>query len=520
VTKRLVLHPFLFTIFPTLFLLSQNVDQFVQGDTVLRVIALSLTITAALLFMGRLLLKDWTKAGIAVSILVVLFFSYGHVIDLLDRLGLANGGILLMVWGVVAIGGIVLAARSGPRLGATTKTLNVVSAILVLLNLIPIVTYQVRSRDAQQAVDLNAIDKRGIDLKGRPPDIYYLIFDRYQGLDTLKQQHGFDNTSMIEWLEAKGFYVARESRANYGRTPMGISSALNMRFLDFLTRQVGEKSSDFRPVEKTIQNSRAMRFLKSLGYRYYHIASGWDPTNEDPAADVNIEYGGTSEFSSVLYDTTVLRALDDFTRPVQGLGRRANHYRIVNFQFDTLHKLKDQPGPKVVFVHLLLPHPPYVFDRNGKFLTAERLAALRGEDLYVEQLLYTNKKIKELVQRLLSDTEESHPVVILQSDEGMHGLKYGFEQRTPWINATDEELQLEFSILNAYYLPRVDEPGLYPQITPVNTFRLIFNYYFGTDLALLPDRSYQFTDFDHLYRFFDVTKRVRASLHTDPENRT
>jgi hypothetical protein len=50
---------------------------------------------------------------------------------------------------------------------------------------------------------------------------------------------------------------------------------------------------------------------------------------------------------------------------------------------------------------------------------------------------------------------------------------------------------------------------LYEEITPVNTFRLIFNAYLGTDLELLEDRSY-YSTWAHPYRFVDVTDEVRA----------
>jgi hypothetical protein len=56
-------------------------------------------------------------------------------------------------------------------------------------------------------------------------------------------------------------------------------------------------------------------------------------------------------------------------------------------------------------------------------------------------------------------------------------------------------------ILNAYFLPGEGAAGLYPSITPVNTFRLIFDVYFGADLELLEDVSDHSTADD----FFDFT---------------
>jgi hypothetical protein len=57
-----------------------------------------------------------------------------------------------------------------------------------------------------------------------------------------------------------------------------------------------------------------------------------------------------------------------------------------------------------------------------------------------------------------------------------------------------------FSILNAYYLPGGGEKLLYPGITPVNTFRVIFKYYFGADIELLPDASY-YSTWDEPFKF-------------------
>jgi hypothetical protein len=63
-------------------------------------------------------------------------------------------------------------------------------------------------------------------------------------------------------------------------------------------------------------------------------------------------------------------------------------------------------------------------------------------------------------------------VIILQGDHG-------------WGNTPS----LKMYILNAYYLPGASN-AVYPMITPVNTFRTIFNAYFGGNYELLPDISY------------------------------
>jgi hypothetical protein len=42
----------------------------------------------------------------------------------------------------------------------------------------------------------------------------------------------------------------------------------------------------------------------------------------------------------------------------------------------------------------------------------------------------------------------------------------------------------------AYYLPGSGKSKLYPSMTPVNSFRLIFDEYFGANYPLLQDKTY------------------------------
>ncbi len=78
-----------------------------------------------------------------------------------------------------------------------------------------------------------------------------------------------------------------------------------------------------------------------------------------------------------------------------------------------------------------------------------------------------------------------------------------------WKSLEDTDVRERLSILNAYFLPGEGAVELYKEITPVNTFRLILNRYFGTDLKLLEDRSY-FSTCEHPYRFLDVTDELSA----------
>ena len=78
---------------------------------------------------------------------------------------------------------------------------------------------------------------------------------------------------------------------------------------------------------------------------------------------------------------------------------------------------------------------------------------------------------------------------------------------TDWENPEKTNMKERLSILNAYYLPEEGKKLLYESITPVNTFRIIFNYLFNTEFEILNDKSY-FSTWSKPYQFIDVTERM------------
>jgi hypothetical protein len=316
---------------------------------------------------------------------------------------------------------------------------------------------------------------------GGEPDIVYVVLDRYAGGITLREQYGFDNGPFLRSLEARGFTVAGASRCPYQKTAHSLAASLNMAYLPDLIDLRAAEPTDWGPLYDLLRGSRAARFLQTQGYEYVHIGNWWDPTARDPFADVNVGFGTDS-----FYD-------------------REGIYEATPDQFEAIASAPARPGPTFVFAHVALPHPPYVFDREGRYVPPEVEAARGREASYLEQLRHTNRLIGRMVDRLLARPDD--PVIVLQADEGPHPYAYEIDPLFDWTRATDVELREKFFILNAYYLPGSDA-DIPPDISPVNTFRLIFREYFGADLDLLEGRSFIFRDERHLYGFRDVTSRL------------
>jgi len=123
-------------------------------------------------------------------------------------------------------------------------------------------------------------------------------------------------------------------------------------------------------------------------------------------------------------------------------------------------------------------------------------------DGYVKQLQFINQKIMAAIEKIISNSNEP-PIIIIQGDHGPGSL-LDWNVSEPITSALRERMP----ILNAKYLPAEIRKFLYPGMTPVNSFRIVFKRCFGKSLALLPDKSYFSLPSDPV-RWVDVTDRVK-----------
>jgi hypothetical protein len=159
---RLPVHPILFALWSVLFVFSQNQEYvpFSQAWTSLLVILGS---TLFLFLLCAVILRSAMKAGAIVSLLILLFFSFGHVYDLLweDRLGYARtveSLTQLVAWAIILAVGSAIVFRVRDHLREMTGMLNLVAVTLVLVSAASVGFYQLRVRISQQDAALDALD--------------------------------------------------------------------------------------------------------------------------------------------------------------------------------------------------------------------------------------------------------------------------------------------------------------------------------------------------------------------------
>jgi hypothetical protein len=343
----------------------------------------------------------------------------------------------------------------------------------------------------------------------RPPDIYYFIFDRYGSAPILSRHYGITEP-IGPFLEERGFYVTPGTYANYQKTSHSLSSTFYMDYLDLLTDDPSIKGDSLRPLFAMLDDHRVGRFLRIRGYRFLQFGSWWGGTHHASIAHENRPHG-FNEFDMLYLRRTVLRPLFH-ALPETPLTMRLNwdnaQCQRVGRQMEEIKALSAEPdtGPVFVFAHVLVPHGPYVFAPDGSCLTQAEAAERGNLQGYVDQVAYADRIIEDVVDALQA-TDRPPPVILIQSDEGPFpvGRDYGI----PWHESPAEELRIKLGIISAYYFPDGDYRLLYPEITPVNSYRALFNTYFGTSFPLLPDRIFAFPTDAQSFDLHDVTDRIR-----------
>jgi hypothetical protein len=513
---RPVLYPFLIAAYPILGLYAGNAREIPLRELT-PPIAIVLAFTLVLWGSLALLLKDSHRAGlIALLGLVFCGLAVRATGDVEQVLGFLSGFWVAQIytiptWWVTTplaaiFSGIAFLAwrrLKAPR--AWTSPLNIFALVLVALPIISIVRDR-RGRTDEGALALPALAT--LREPERRPDIYYIILDGFARGDVLKELYDYDLEPFLVHLEQKGFYVARQSTSNYCQTPLSITSSLNAAHL-----HAGVKSADAGayPDADLFRNNAVIRALRPIGYKFVTFASGFDFT-EYPEGDVYLSpYRYVSGFHRMLLESTLFWRL--LPNPMEYDSYTMTRVRSL-FLFDNLPKVSKLAGPTFTFAHVLSPHPPFVFGADGEdvsphatpyFLNDGNLyrAYYGNEASYVSgyghEVAFLVKRVERMIDEILASSPEP-PIIILQSDHGsgLH-LNMGTDE------GTDHHERM--SILNAYYLPGGKHEGLHQRITPVNSFRVVLNNYFGTHLDYLPNENYYSTWGDP-FEFIRVTDRV------------
>jgi hypothetical protein len=354
---------------------------------------------------------------------------------------------------------------------------------------------------------------------GIKPDIYFIVLDGYGRSDILQQLYYYDNSEFVEYLKQKGFVVPENSHSNYPKTALSVTSILNMEYIETLLPEL-KPSHIWWLMSPWLDHNRVRNSLEKIGYTSVSISTDWSIT-DNPTADHYLKSQPIilSDLEMYMFGVTPLKTLQPIIQDIASVPTFEAHRRIQIGVLNALVKSTEIPGPKFVFAHIILPHPPFVFSSNGAPINPEYPFTLNDasdykgtteqyRDQYIGQIQFLNSKLKKVIESILQNSQNP-PIILLQADHGPGML-------TNFGSAANTCLSERLSVFSAYYLPPVGQGIIPDNITPVNLFRIIFNEYFSAHLPMLEDAEYFPKHVLQIYDLEDVTTKINGGGNCRP----
>jgi hypothetical protein len=471
------IYPFIFALFPLWALYNRNTAS-IRFNELLNYALLVVIGVLVVHVLLRLILKSKVSADLCTAALTIMLFYYKRIPERIrDRI--TDELVLRTVWIAlfVCVVGLIIWLYRKPKF---QRVLNGLSSYLGFLSLcfLAVTGYNfLRSpavEQTPQVVELAApqigrlLQTNQIAL-AQQPDVFYIILDGYGRADVLKEYFGYDNSPFLNELKKLGFYVAEQSKSNYFRTHLSLPSSLNMDYIQALANN----SITWNTISGLLARSEIFNIFNEHGFNTIFYPSGYSFFSKLGSPKTIVNLYTLDEFGYLFLNSTLLKGLPVFTLTAR--------QHIIS----TMAALKDVPlsdKPSFVFAHIPMPHPPYLFNADGSprdvFTSVPsdmELLFWEPREAYIGQITYLNQLVLDSVSGIMANAKRP-VIIVIQGDHGPGNNGFSAHERMP--------------ILNAYYLPQGGDKFLYPSISPVNSFRLIFDLYFGSHFGLIDDIAY------------------------------
>jgi Sulfatase len=494
VSNKLLLLPTLPIIFFFLHCLN-NYKELILTKQVVLLFFIYIIISLFIFWLCKKLIGLTALQSLFLSPIIFCFFVFfGALQDFLFQFQqypyLSNSFVLLSVFISIVLLLIILCKK---RNYSCSKPVKYLFLLFIILSGIEIVQLAINIYTGKtisaltQRMRSDVLDEVKIELSEKP-DIYHIIFDSYTNSPALKQYWGYEN-DLYPFLQSRGFFTVDSGYSNYASTPYSISSVFNLQYLKGAEPYLISNSENFFIGQRVFRQNAVYRFFERNNYDFSVFAQ---VQNEKLMLSTGI--------TGVVPPTTWIRKqtlerihLNPWLwHKIKKLGKTGNEnppevlrsmQQFNNYNKQALNHLfidcknaslrKSEATPLFSFTHILLPHDPYLYNENGALLKSPQ-PDNNNMSRYLGQLKYSNSLIKKITDCLLKDTIRKK-IIIIQGD---HGYRH----------YTSAVADAKFGALNAFYFYNKDYNGLRKNMSHVNTYRVIFNKFFGTSLPLLEDR--------------------------------
>ncbi len=455
--------------------------------TVLACLVITIAATAAV--------ADRDRAGIIAWATLV-----GFVVDDL-RLSV----LLWLMAALLLAAGMVQRGQTWKSGATVSRGLSVLAGVLIVMSIGRAVLNGALGAASDEVMFDMSLPALAATFDSAAPDIYLLLLDAYPGHSAATHEPTFDADAFPAALEARGFDVALNPRANYQITRLTLPSMFAARHLpDIPGLRAGTREEDARILRRITDGGVVLSALGSAGYERIAVSSGYGEIGPIRVDRLLIS-PQLNEMEAALLRSTGSGDLLDL---LEARGTSGQAYRQVLYAMRTTAGLAAEPHerPRMVFVHVPAPHWPWVTDAEGRILTDgpwSRFGTfeMSGGSLETRRRQYFgySAHIADLAVAMIDEIIARSPrpsVIAVFSD---HGPDYDFDSHDP----LGSDLELRTSNFLAVLTP--DRRDVMPDdATLVNLFPYILNPYLGMDLQVQPDSVWAWRTQSSILDFIEV----------------
>jgi hypothetical protein len=549
---ELPLHPYLLVIYFSLVFISNDLATGFPLEVIYLPMGFLLILVSIILGLGYFLKKDIHKIACLISVLFVMNYVFDPVRDIFGQFvrrwtipGMSldfstyeeQTVYLFAIWTLLII--VICYVLYTRNIESTVSQIFNFVCIILLIQVIASVSLILFTHEPEElkseAYEIASVDNpifasMNVTTPLNDRDFYFLIIDRYPGKETLQEFYGFDNSHFINNLTSLGFTVIDNSSSNTGYTISFTPIVMNLNY-SYNSYEMGYYNR---------QNSFHLTdFFKRNGFTIYGAYSEYRPLYHIQESQMVIDIPlnkKTSISRSTLPDVIVheipLFVVSEYlTNSYVGRIVLLMDYRLQKTTIiDSLIQSNVLTAYKNWIVTLYsdegdvsesVGNEGDVFESVSEDELFNRVRDVSldqnktftyvhfgGTGQITQGSVGVNHKIEETV-RVILDNSEIPPVIVILSD---HGIYPTSTSNTNWRNdvaphkhfveqwgcyfeegaTRPSTIDSNYMVNNfqAYYLPDGGNAVLYDTITPVNSWRMILNYYFDGSLPRLADISY------------------------------
>jgi hypothetical protein len=324
--------------------------------------------------------------------------------------------------------------------------------------------------------DLGSYAPRRPATEASSPDVFMFLLDGYPRSDTLAAW-GYDNTWFEAELRRRGFTVSAESHSEYTKTDIVLATTFQMRQLDNVPelRHLSTDRVEYRrQIRSALDSAPALDFLRDHGYVTY--SAGHPSDYMTLKTDHYFDGGTINDFELQALNRTMLARV---ALPSVLESRREQ----VLEALDAAEQVAQDPRTTFLFAHLMNPHPPFIFDRDGDLppiscsacafrihIEESGMTANEFRGALTDQVDYLNHLVLDTLDATLAASPDA--IVVVFSD---HGSRARQVPNPEWNRSF-------FAARMTHY------PNPFPSdVRPVAIFPRLFSALFGDHIAIPPE---------------------------------